>query len=72
MGICLWHWRKQRTYERKKFVCLYREIKKENPSSSVVIEQAEESKSIEIFSNTEVKPLIEEAEQIYDSTIITN
>ena len=55
-----------------KIVCLYRGVKKEDPSSVVVIEQAEEGKSIAIFSNPEVRPLIEEARHIYDSTVITS
>ena len=72
MGSGIWQWRKQTTYERKKFVCLYRGIKKEDPSSAVVIEQAEEGKSIAMFSNPEVRPLIEKAGHIYDSTVITS
>ena len=46
--------------KEEKIVCLYRGIKKEDPSSEVVMEQAEEGKSIAIFSNPEVRPLIEE------------
>ena len=45
---------------------------KEDPSSAVVIEQAEEGKSIAMFSNPKVRPLIEEAGHIYDSTVITS
>ena len=56
----------------KKIVCLNRRIKKEDPSSAVVIEQAEEGKSIAMFSNPEVRALIEEAGHIYDSTVITS
>ena len=41
-----------------KIVCLYRGINKEDPSSAVVIEQAQEGKSIAMFSNPEVRPLI--------------
>ena len=58
--------------KEEKIVCLYRGINKEDPSSAVVIEQAEEGKSIAMFSNPEVRPLIEEAAHIYDSTIITS
>ena len=47
--------------KEEKIVCLYRGINKEDPSSAVVIEQAEEGKSIAMFSNPEVRPLIEEA-----------
>ena len=64
----LWRWRKQITYERRKIVYLYRGGKEEDTSSAVVIEQAEEGKSIAMFSNPEVRPLIEEAGHIYDST----
>ena len=58
--------------KEEKIVCLYRGINKEDPSSAVVIEQAEEGKSIAMFSNPEVRPLIEEAGHIYDSTVITS
>ena len=54
--------------KQEKIICLYRGIKKWNPSSAVVIEQAEEGNSIAMFSNPEVRPLIEEAGHIYDST----
>tara|TARA_B100000214_G_scaffold325225_1_gene262618 strand:+ start:367 stop:501 length:135 start_codon:yes stop_codon:yes gene_type:complete len=37
---------------------LYRGIKKEDPSSVIVIEQAEGGKSKAMFSNREVRPLI--------------
>ena len=58
--------------KEEKIVFLYRGVKKEDTSSAVVIEPAEEGKSIAMFSNPEVKPLIEEAGHIYDSTIITS
>ena len=58
--------------KEKKIVCLYRGINKEDSSGAVVIEQTEEGKSIAMFSNPEVRPLIEEAAHIYDSTIITS
>ena len=58
--------------KEEKIVCLYRGINKEDPSSAVVIEQAEEGKSIAMFSNPEGRPLIEEAGHIYDSTVITS
>ena len=54
--------------KEEKIVCLYRGVKKDDQSSAVVIEQAEEGKTIAMFSNPEERPLIEEAEQIYDST----
>ncbi len=55
--------------KEEEIVCLYRGIKKEDPSSA---EQAKEGKSIAMFSNPEVRPLIEEAGHIYDSTVITS
>ena len=58
--------------KKEKIACLYRGINKEDPSSAVVIEQAEEGKSIAMFSNHEVRPLIEKAGHIYDSTLITS
>ena len=58
--------------KEEKIVCLYRGVRKEYPSSAVVIEQAEEGKSIAMFSNSEVRPFIEEAGHIYDSTVITS
>ncbi|WP_269605984.1 DUF3764 family protein [Prochlorococcus marinus] len=58
--------------KEEKVVCIYRERKKEDPSSAVVIEQAEEGKSIAMFSNPEVRTLIEDAGDIYDSTVITS
>ena len=48
----------------EKIVCLYRVFKKEHTSNADVIKQAEESKSIAIFSNPKVRHLIEEAGQI--------
>ena len=58
--------------KKEKIVCLYRGISKKDPSSAILIEQAEEGKSIAMFSNPEVRPLIEEAGHIYDSTVITS
>ena len=58
--------------KEEKIVCLYRGIKKEDLSNAVVIEQAEEGKSIAMFSNPEVRPLIENPGHIYDSTVITS
>jgi hypothetical protein len=47
--------------KEEKIVCLYRGINKDDSSSALVIEKAEEGKSIAMFSNPEVRPLIEEA-----------
>ena len=72
MGSGLWQWRNNQILKEEKIICLYRWIKKEDPSSAVVIEQAEEGKSIAMFTKPEVRPLIEEAEHIDDSTVITS
>ncbi len=58
--------------KEEKIVCLFRVMNKEGPSRAVFPEQAEEGKSIAMFSNPEVRPLIEEAGHIYDSTVITS
>jgi len=58
--------------KEEKIICLYRDVKKKYPSTAIFIEQAEESKSITMFSNPEVRPLIKEAGHIYDSTFITS
>ena len=58
--------------KEEKIICLYRGVKEEYPSSAIDIEQAEECKSNAMFSNPEVRPLIEEAGHIYDSTVITS
>ncbi len=41
--------------KEEKIVCLYRGINKKDPSSALVIEQAEEGKSIALFSNPELR-----------------
>ncbi len=56
----------------EKIVCLYKSLKKEDPSSAVVMEQAAEGKSIAMFSNHEVRPLVKEAGNFNDSTVITS
>ena len=58
--------------KEEKIICLYRGVKKEDPSSSVVIEQSDEGKSIAMFSNPEVRALIEDAGHIYDSNVTTS
>ena len=57
---------------KKKIVCLYRGVKKDDHRSAVVIEQAEEGKWIAMFSNPAVSPFIADAGYIYDSTVITS
>ena len=58
--------------KEEKIVCLYRGVKKDDTSSAIVIEQAKKGKSITKYSNSEVRPLIEKAGHIYDSTLITS
>ena len=45
-------------------------VKKDDPTSVILIEQGEEGKSIAMFEDPAVKPLIESAGHIYDSTYI--
>ena len=53
-------------------ICLYKGVKKDDPTSVILIEQGEEGKSIAMFKDPAVKPLIESAGHIYDSTDITS
>ena len=52
--------------------CLYKGVKKDDPTSVILIEQGQEGKSIAMFEDPAVKPLIEEAGHIYDSTVIAS
>ena len=53
-------------------VCLYKGVKKEDPTSIILIEKGEEGKSIAMFEDPAVKPLIESSGHIYDSTVISS
>ena len=53
-------------------ICLYKGIKKDDPTNVILIEQGEEGKSIAMFKDPAVKPLIESAGHIYESTVITS
>ena len=53
-------------------ICLYKGVKKTDSSSVILIEQGEEGKSIAMFKDPAVKPLIESAGHIYDSTVISS
>jgi len=53
-------------------VCLYKGVKKDDPTSVILIEQAEESKSIAMFEDLALKPLIESAGHIYESIAISS
>ncbi len=52
--------------------CLYKGVKKDDPNSVILIEQGEEGKSIAMFEDPAVRPLIEGAGHIYDSTFISS
>ena len=52
--------------------CLYKGAKKDDPTSVILIEQGEEGKAISMFKDPGVKPLIESAGHIYDSTAISS
>ena len=52
--------------------CLYKGVKKDDPTSVILIEQGEEGKAIAMFEDESVKPLIESAGHIYDSTVISS
>ncbi len=52
--------------------CLYKGVKKHDQTSVILIEQGEEGKAIAMFEDPSVKPLIESAGHIYDSTVISS
>ena len=58
--------------EERGINCLYKGVKKDDPTSVILIEQGEEGKSISMFKDPAVKPLIESAGHIYDSTVISS
>ena len=50
----------------------YIRCKKDDPSNVILIEQCEEGKSMAMFEDPAVKPLIESAGHIYYSTFISS
>ncbi len=58
--------------EERGIICLYKGVQKDDPTSVILIEQGEEGKSIAMFEDPAVKPLIEGAGHIYDSTVISS
>ena len=46
-------------------------VKNNDPTSLILIEHAEEGKSIDMFKDPAVRQLIEEAAYIYDSKVIS-
>ena len=59
--------------KEEKIICLYRDIKKEYRCTANLLEKAEESKSITMFSNHEGRPLIKEVASfmIQPSSLVT-
>ena len=53
-------------------ICLYKGVRKDDPTSVILIEQGEEGKSKSMFEDPAVKPLIEGSDLINDSTIISS
>ena len=53
-------------------ISLYKGVKKDDQTSVNLIEQGEAGKSIAMFEDPAVKPLIESAGHIYDSTVISS
>ena len=53
-------------------ICLYKGLKKDDPTSVILIEQCEKGKSIAMFEDPSVKPLIESEGHINDSTVISS
>ena len=53
-------------------ISLFKGLKKDEPTSVILIEQGEEGKSKAMFEDPAVKPLIEGAGHIYDSTVISS
>ena len=61
-----------RMNKERGIICLYKGVKKNDPTSVIIIEQGEEGKSIVMFEDPGVKLLIESASHIYDSTDISS
>ena len=61
-----------RMNKERGIICLYKGVKKNDPTSVIIIEQGEEGKSIVMFEDPGVKLLIESAGHIYDSTVISS
>ncbi len=53
-------------------ICLNKGVKKDDPTSVILIEQGEEGKLKAMFEDPAVKLLIESAEYIYHSTVISS
>ena len=53
-------------------ICLHKGREKDDPTIVIPIEEWEEDKSIAMFNDPALKPLIESAGNIYDSTVISS
>ena len=53
-------------------ICLYKGVKKDDPTSQIFLEQGEEGKSITMLKDPEVKPLIESAGHICNSIVMSS
>ena len=53
-------------------ICLYKDVKKDDPTSVILIEHCVDGKSITMFEDPAVKPLIESAGHIYNSIVISS
>ena len=53
-------------------ICLIKDVKKDGLTSVILIEQGEAGKSIAMFEDPVVKPLIESAGHIYNLTEISS
>ena len=53
-------------------ICLYKGVKKDDPTNVILIEQGEEGQSVAMFTDPAMIQLIESAGHIYDSTVISS
>ena len=63
---------RDRMNKERGIICLYKGVKKDDPTSVILIEQGEEGKAIAMFKDPAVKLLIESAGHIYDSTVFSS
>ena len=53
-------------------ICLYKGVKKDDPTSLIPLKQGKEGKSIIMLKDPEVKPPIESAGHIYNSIVMSS
>ena len=58
--------------KKRGIICLYKGVKKDDPTSVILVEQGEEGKLKAMFEDLEVKLLIESAEYLYHSTVTSS